>query len=1100
MRKTAPRGLAALAFALVSLVAYPFLMAAPAGAVDPPLTAADFVSSPVSVGGQHTCLLPGDGTVRCWGGNDFGQLGNGRVTDPGAPAGDVLVVDTVIANKAAFGTGPDCLEYAEGAVLVCTSKAPLAGVTAIAAGFSHTCALLVDATVECWGSNVPIDGGTFSPSLSGGELGDGTLVARPYPAPVIAGQGQTAPLAGVKALSAAAGYTCALLIDTSARCWGNAPQAHSTAPIAVLGSGGQPLTGIAQLATGDKNACALLLDGSVVCWGRGYLGSNGPAQSTDFAPEHVVTAGAARPELGGIKALALGGNVFIGPNGFGQGHSCALAAADGGVLCWGSNEVSELGDGHNQLTDADPSRDFAAPVISAPGSTASLTGAVAIAAGGYFTCAVTGDSRLLCWGLGYGGNSFEGAGAPVPVTLDPSLLLARAPAGATVLAADDPIPVALAAGGDGLCAVTADGSVWCLGFFGATGMAPVPGVSISAPAAPTASPTPPSLNPAELVGDWKVTYGSPTTLTVTYADGTYTMTAAEPVQVTGASCSLPAGTRIATFSVDATGQLVGQHGLWLTSTCAFQRWAPMNLTLDASRQTLTGKLGDGEGVVFVRAAPPVTPTPAPTAPSPVTSADIDGLEGTWTVTYGGPATVKVSFSGGLYTVTTTATTRIAGSECSVPAGTIMETFSGSGGSYSGQQALFTPTCGFGAWVPLTASRDGTGAITLVYDGKPGVHVLVPASGPSIFRNSIPLPWEINLSPAVVLPTLLAGLGLVVLVPFPGALFNSTLSANYAELMRRIRRGRRRLRNLIFSPWFAVRARFALGVGPQPVALGEEAPILAPPPATEQRHDFWWTLPGVGVFVVATAVLSGYLDPGFGLNQKSIATFVGMLAGLVLVLVAFELPSVLLYRRRAIRFWPRALPATIFVSLACLLLSRLTDFHPGYLYGLIITISVATNLDHKDEGRLLALGTIVTIGVAVAAWLALGVVAPAAATSADPVLIGAQTVLSMTVADGIQVAAFGMLPLSVLAGAAVRRWNPKVHAALWLFGIFAFGIVILNPQNGYLSDTTRTPLLTIVALLAVFAIGSIWFWNYFRRWHVRMTKLAASPVAVDDGST
>ena len=73
----------------------------------------------------------------------------------------------------------------------------------------------------------------------------------------------------------------------------------------------------------------------------------------------------------------------------------------------------------------------------------------------------------------------------------------------------------------------------------------------------------------------------------------------------------------------------------------------------------------------------------------------------------------------------------------------------------------------------------------------------------------------------------------------------------------------------------------------------------------------------------------------------------------------------------------------------------------------------------------------------------------------------------------------------------------MHAGLWLFGILAFGIVILNPQNGYLSDTTRTALFTIVALLVLFAVGSAWFWKYFRDWHKRMAAL--TPPAIEDPS-
>src|SRR6266496_2515507 len=172
-----------------------------------------------------------------------------------------------------------------------------------------------------------------------------------------------------------------------------------------------------------------------------------------------------------------------------------------------------------------------------------------------------------------------------------------------------------------------------------------------------------------------------------------------------------------------------------------------------------------------------------------------------------------------------------------------------------------------------------------------------AAGPSVFRNSIPTPSQVNLDLAsVVLPTLIAAVLIIVLVPFPGALFNSTLRTNYAELTRRGRRGRRRLRNVLLRPWFTLAKHRSITAGSRPVAIGEEEPILSPPPAEAQRHDFWWTWPGVGIFVLGIAGLSSLLDPGFWFDVTSVPTFIGMLLGLVLVMAAFNLPSIVYYRR------------------------------------------------------------------------------------------------------------------------------------------------------------------------------------------------------------
>jgi alpha-tubulin suppressor-like RCC1 family protein len=948
-----PPGLLRLGAALILALAGlgPLLVPAAAQATAG-LTAADFASPPVAVGGTHTCVLPGDGTVMCWGDTTFGQLGDGRITpfDPNRPGGDVLDIHTVIADAAASSAVGDCQEYSGGGVVVCKSSDPLTRVTAIAAGFAHTCALLTDSTVRCWGANAAIDGGQFSPSSSGGQLGDGTTVAHPYPVTVVAGPGLQVPLSGVTAIAAAANYTCAVMSDSTARCWGNAMQTTGSAPITVLAEAAHPLTGITALAAGDNATCALLTGGAVDCWGsniEGMLGDGG-VESTSSLPVKVLGAGAASVPLSGASGLVMGHDIPVAENGVPFGHACVLdsSVVSGGVHCWGVNDSGQLGQssGGSWL------------VISADG--APLDNVTALAAGTTFSCALRADGSVECWGGGFGTTSSDGLGSAAPVPVLPGQV------------------VAIAAGG-GFCAVFANGSLSCEGFY-AGALVPV---IISAPAAPAAVPNP------------------------------------TPI-----------------------------------------------------------------------------PTPGPSALAPALASDLDQLVGDWAVTYGAPVTVSLSFANGIYTVTTTAATAIAGTSCSVPAGTIMETFTGSGGDYTGQQALFGPSCQFSQWVPLTGSRDSVGAITLLYAGIPGRHVLVPASavaGPSVFRNSIPSPWEINLDLAtVVLPTLVAGASIIVLVPFPGALFNSTLRTNYAEVMRRGRRARRRLRNAALTPWFAVAARLSLAFGPRPIALGEEAPILTPRPAAEQRHDFWWTWPGVGVFVLLTALLSSFLDPAFWFDVASLPTFIGMLVGLVLILAAFDVPSILFYRRSNIRFWPRALPGTFVVALACLAISRLTDFHPGYLYGLVITMAVAPDLGHLVEGKLLAAGVILTLAVAAVAWFALGVVAPAAAASSAPFLVGLQTVLSMLVADGVQVTAFALLPLSFLAGESVRKWNPWVHAVLWLTGIAAFGVIILNPQNGYLSDTTRTPLLTIVALLVLFSAGSVGFWKYFRDWRKRMAALTA----------
>jgi hypothetical protein len=109
-------------------------------------------------------------------------------------------------------------------------------------------------------------------------------------------------------------------------------------------------------------------------------------------------------------------------------------------------------------------------------------------------------------------------------------------------------------------------------------------------------------------------------------------------------------------------------------------------------------------VAHSRAANPTvsaaSPAPTKSAASPV---------GTWNVTYGAPAVVSITDSGSLYTITATTAINVVGSECYLPAGTKLATFSATGpGTYSGQHGLwYTTNCSFASWTPTTFTLSGS---------------------------------------------------------------------------------------------------------------------------------------------------------------------------------------------------------------------------------------------------------------------------------------------------------------------------------------------------------------------------------------------------------
>ncbi len=281
----------------------------------------------VVVGDSHACARLADGTVRCWGLNENGQLGDGSFSNSSTPV-TVSGLSTVV--ELALGWDHTCARLADGTARcwgrntggqagdgytsnlnIPTLVSGIAGAVSVAAGDQHTCAVLSDGTARCWGVN------------NQGQLGDGTNTRRLTPA-------QVSGLSTAVEVAAGFNHTCARLSDGTAKCWGynssgqlgNGTTTNSNVPVAVTG-----LAGADDLVLGYSHSCARLTDGTLRCWGHNSsheLGDGSTAQRT--TPVAVLN-------LNGISSLALG-----------EMFTCALPPS-GVPVCWGFNEDGELGNG-----------------------------------------------------------------------------------------------------------------------------------------------------------------------------------------------------------------------------------------------------------------------------------------------------------------------------------------------------------------------------------------------------------------------------------------------------------------------------------------------------------------------------------------------------------------------------------------------------------------------------------------------------------------------------------------------------------------------------------------------------------------------------------
>jgi hypothetical protein len=281
--------------------------------------------SAIAIGDDHACVLGEDGTVKCWGANAYGQLGDGTEVSRETP---VRVKDVSNAQSVTSGGHHSCALLKDGTVSCWGmggtqgSDAPSSGtpllvpgvdrVTMIAAGGGYTCALREDETVWCWGAD-----------LAGG-VGD----AEAYSPARVEG------ITDAKTIAAGMLHACASLADGSAKCWGwngvgtlgDGTTTDRALPVTVVG-----LDDVTMLALGWWVSCALKKDGTVSCWGdngSGALGTarGGPGRADSVPP--VVAIG-----LSNVVTLAAGGD-----------HVCA-GMNDGTVSCWGNNKYGQVGDG-----------------------------------------------------------------------------------------------------------------------------------------------------------------------------------------------------------------------------------------------------------------------------------------------------------------------------------------------------------------------------------------------------------------------------------------------------------------------------------------------------------------------------------------------------------------------------------------------------------------------------------------------------------------------------------------------------------------------------------------------------------------------------------
>lgn len=322
----------------------------------------------ITAGIGHTCAITPEGGVRCWGNNDYGQLGDGTNTGSNVPV-------NVIGIQ---------------------------GGTTIVAGGNHTC-VLSGGEVWCWGQN------------SYGQLGDGTRTDRNKPVKV---------LSNVVDITAGLDYTCAIMTYGQVLCWGNNDQgqlADGTTTDRTAPALAKLIKGISNVDAGMNKSCGLTSSGLIRCLIDGtaqQLGDSTTGSSVETSLDVAVnrfnslvmalTRNGTPVAILGSQFKQISSVIHATDVDSGLGHVCALIS-NGTVDCWGANYYGQLGR-NTHMSSNDPQ-----PVLN-------ISGAWQLAVGKNHACVLItsstpGTNDIQCWGLNKDGQLGNGTNqdSPIPV-------------------------------------------------------------------------------------------------------------------------------------------------------------------------------------------------------------------------------------------------------------------------------------------------------------------------------------------------------------------------------------------------------------------------------------------------------------------------------------------------------------------------------------------------------------------------------------------------------------------------------------------------------------------------------------------------------------
>lgn len=345
---------------------------------------------------------------------------------------------------------------------------------------------------------------------------------------------------------------------------------------------------------------------------------------------------------------------------------------------------------------------------------------------------------------------------------------------------------------------------------------------------------------------------------------------------------------------------------------------------------------------------------------------------------------------------------------------------------------------------LAARLDDAAALCDSPYPGPGSGSELRADEPSTI-SSLPTLAQLELTPVRAAATAGAAVAFIAVAFYPGVLLDATLSANYER---------------IFG-WAAPLRRRAAAIGG----------------AVRRRMPRWL---GVLLGLIVVIVVSGFVEPRFGLNGGSLRLLFTIAIAVLLERLLFFVLAARAIRARRADLGPAVVfrPGSLLLVLLAVLLSRITGFHPGIVFGLVLGLAFAVPLDRGREVRLTLASSAYALVLGLVGWLGysllVGLFGP---TPGFAGVLAIEVFGSLAVA-GLTALPIALLPLKDLDGGVLWAWNRWAWAGAYLVALVAFLLIVL-PLPASWDEVPGTFLVWILLFLGYCALA-VTVWALFRR--------------------